>query len=407
MSRFRYSARNAGGNLVTGEEDSVSSEALAAKLKLDGLLPLDIESTSSGGIAALRALWKRLGEIGTIPLRDKALFFRQLSLFLGAGLPLPTSLVSLEDSCACRPLAVKIARVRVAVLGGIPLPSAVQSVGILDTAGSAMLKVGDETGDFAKSASLIADRFEMLDRLKGKIISAMAYPAIVMAFALMLLYFMMGYMLPRLLEAFSHMNISLPALTVKVLAFGRNLPLVLSLCCAFLILTFVSWRFLRRYRAVRLVVGHIALKLPVIGKMRRNAILSKVLRSLGSLISAGVSHLDSLDICADMCGNAVIEDIFRELSKAIVRGEDLGEKVFEFDELCPVASQLVAAGSKTGSLDKMLLYAADWYELDFDNSVQRFSDLISPLLIIIVGALVGVVALAVYSPMLHAMRSML
>ena len=394
--KFSYRARSSAGELRTGVVECADAREAARLLRRQSLLPLAIEAGASEKAARPAAsLWRKLCSIGTVPLLQKALFFRELALFTAAGIPLSVSLQRLAETSRCVPMIKKIRRVCRGVNGGQSMSRAMRDGRFCEPVDRMMLSVGEETGRLSESLTLVAERYERRERLRSKILSALAYPALVLFFSLAVLLVMFVFVLPKFHGIFARLKIPMPALTAKLFYVSGHLPLILSFLLACVSAAAGAIWGLRRVPGARLAIDRLRLKVPVVGALRAKAALARSLRSLGLLLKSGVPLLRSLELSAETSHNA-----------AASRGVGLAARARELALLQPVTATLIAAGEQTGKMDEMLLRAAEWHERALDEGIKRLTSVLEPLLIIAVGLAAAIVVAAIFLPILQAVRSL-
>lgn len=405
--KFSYRARSSAGELRTGVVECADAREAARLLRRQSLLPLAIEAGASEKAARPAAsLWRKLCSIGTVPLLQKALFFRELALFTAAGIPLSVSLQRLAETSRCVPMIKKIRRVCRGVNGGQSMSRAMRDGRFCEPVDRMMLSVGEETGRLSESLTLVAERYERRERLRSKILSALAYPALVLFFSLAVLLVMFVFVLPKFHGIFARLKIPMPALTAKLFYVSGHLPLILSFLLACVSAAAGAIWGLRRVPGARLAIDRLRLKVPVVGALRAKAALARSLRSLGLLLKSGVPLLRSLELSAETSHNAAMARTLMELHDAASRGGGLAARARELALLQPVTATLIAAGEQTGKMDEMLLRAAEWHERALDEGIKRLTSVLEPLLIIAVGLAAAIVVAAIFLPILQAVRSL-
>ena len=406
--RFLYKARSEEGELRHGTIQCPSAEEAARRLRELGLFPVLIEAERRPPAfrSLINSAWEKMSSIGTIPLSEKTIFFRQLETFVGAGVSLGASLQHLALNTSCRPLAKKIRRMQRDVDEGRSLSRSIAERGILDLAGQAMAEAGEEAGQLDRSLALIAAQYERREALRKKIASALAYPMIVMLFSLVLLFVLFYHILPRFREVFHHMNLRIPSQTAWVFSLSEAMPRMAFLAIAAGGALFVLLRLLRRYGRGRFLMDSILLRVPVVGKMVAKSALSRCMRTLGTLLGSGVPLLRSLELSARATQNSAVTAAIMSLHDAASRGASLGVRASEQKVFPPLVAQLISAGEQTGGLEKMLMKIAEWYDRDLEESVKRLASVMEPFLILIVGMIAAAVIFALFFPILSLVQTL-
>ena len=269
--------------------------------------------------------------VGTVSLRRKALFYRQFAAVVEAGISLDSALSDLAEGETYRPLSCRIEAVRRHVAAGEALHAALAAGHLAGAMEQALLAAGEESGRLGESLALLAQVCERQERLRGRILSAMVYPGFVLCFSGAVVTVMFYWVLPRFREVFARMNMEMPPLTKLLFGLSEHFP-ALALGLLFgLLAGGALWTGLRRIAAVRVWTDLIRLKLPVAGRLIRCASLSRGLRSLGVMLSAGEPMLRALELAADAAGNAAVAAAFLKLRQAALEGTSLSKAAAEID----------------------------------------------------------------------------
>ncbi|MBP5212354.1 MAG: type II secretion system F family protein, partial [Pyramidobacter sp.] len=385
-----------------------TAQAAADELSLRGLLPVRIflakEERSQGKSES--SLWDRLSAVGSVPLRRKTLFYRQFAVLAGAGIPLGNVLTDLSRGESYRPLARRIEIARRCVAAGEPLNVALREARLADEMESALLAAGEESGKCAETLDMLAQACERQSRLRGRVRSAMVYPAFVLVLSGAVLAVMFRWVLPRFQDVFARMDMELPALTKALFHVSGNFRLWTAAALLGVFLLTAAALFLRRIGRVRFLFDWLRLKTPVLGRIVRCSALSRGFRSLGVMLASGVPLLRALEFAGKASGNAVIEGAFDGMREAALHGAPLGSAAGKHAFFKPVAFQLMSAGERSGSLDAMLVKAAEWYESDLEEAVKRLGAALEPLLTLLVGGVAALVAAGLFAPVLQSVREL-
>lgn len=405
---FTYQARDGNGTLRRGTITAATAQAAADELSLRGLLPVRIflakEERSQGKSES--SLWDRLSAVGSVPLRRKTLFYRQFAVLAGAGIPLGNVLTDLSRGESYRPLARRIEIARRCVAAGEPLNVALREARLADEMESALLAAGEESGKCAETLDMLAQACERQSRLRGRVRSAMVYPAFVLVLSGAVLAVMFRWVLPRFQDVFARMDMELPALTKALFHVSGNFRLWTAAALLGVFLLTAATLFLRRIGRVRFLFDWLRLKTPVLGRIVRCSALSRGFRSLGVMLASGVPLLRALEFAGKASGNAVIEGAFDGMREAALHGAPLGSAAGKHAFFKPVAFQLMSAGERSGSLDAMLVKAAEWYESDLEEAVKRLGAALEPLLTLLVGGVAALVAAGLFAPVLQSVREL-
>jgi type IV pilus assembly protein PilC len=401
---YRYRARNADGKAINGVITAYSQEQVVQQLRGQGLIPISIAQDTE---AERESFLDRMRKIGTVPLKDKAVMFRQLATMISAGITLGSALDILAEQTKNKKLADAVRHVKRQVDSGVSLSVAMRSRKEFNTLMVSIVKAGEEGGVLDSSLDRLATFLERQDQLRKKIYSAVTYPAVVMSFALIVVYILVTFIVPRFALVFGDMGVDLPAITAVTFNFAIWMNKNWYVFLLGILLFFIIVILLNRFESTKPIMDRIKLKLPVVGGLIYEAIMARTNRTLSSLVQAGVPILMALEMTAGVAGNHVIASAYEELREAARRGQGLGETAMKSSVFPLMTSHMMTIGEQTGRLEEMLAKVADWFEFELDEKIKRLTSIIEPLLIIFVGGIVALVASAIFLPIVGAIQAML
>jgi type IV pilus assembly protein PilC len=319
---------------------------------------------------------------------------------IDAGLPLVQCLELLAKEEPDKRLAAAIDQVRVDVEAGSTLADAMQKRPYaFDTLFTNMVAAGEAGGILDVILQRLSTFIEKQAKLVSQVRSAMIYPIAVLSIAAIVVTVIMVKVVPTFTDLFRGLNAKLPSITLGVIWISNKTIIALP----FLVVGGIGASFLfRRYyatKAGRLRVDAILLRLPLLGMIFRKVAVARFCRTLSTLISSGVPILDGLDITAKTSGNAIIEGAIRTVRSRIERGETIATPLRASGIFPPMVVQMIGAGESTGALDAMLGKIADFYEDEVDVAVKGLLTLLEPILIAVLGAIVGTIVVAMYMPL--------
>lgn len=407
--KFRYRAKSNEGAMVEGVVEGASQIAAVEALRTKGLFPVSVEGRGGAGASSgeSRGLLDALRTIGTVPLREKVIFFRQLSTMIRAGVTMGSSLSILVEQTKSPRLADSIRRVKASVEAGMPLSAAMRLRSEFSTLMVSMVAAGEEGGKLTESLERLAVFLERQDELRRKIVSAVTYPAVIILFAFFILYLLITVVMPRFSTVFKGMGIPLPKVTLFVFDLSEwvaefwYIPL---LAVAGLIGVLV---LMNRNPDTKPILDRAKLRLPLVGDIFYKSIMARSNRTLASLMDAGVPILKSLEMTAQVTDNAPVSDAYLKLRDAARKGASLGDTARTISLFPVMIAHMMSVGEETGQLASMLDKVAGWFELELDEKVKRLTSILEPLLIVVVGGIVAVVALAIFTPIVTAIQAMM
>jgi type IV pilus assembly protein PilC len=388
---YAYSVRDRAGKLVSGTLDAESEALVASRLRAMGYAPLSISASKQGmkRDLAIPGMGKR------VKLKDLAVFSRQFATMIDSGLSLLRALSILCDQTESKELARVLGEVRKDVETGSPLSTAMgQHPKVFPPLMVNMTRAG-EVGGFLDAVMLqIAKNYEAEVRLRGKIKSAMTYPVVVLVMGVGMLLFVV----PTFSKMFKDLGGTLPLPTRVLVAMSDGLRLGAPVLLVLLVALAVTYAKVKRKDSVRAIVDPMKLKVPVFGNLFRKIALSRFARNLGTMTSSGVPILQSLDIVADTTGNVVLARAIRDVQESVRTGESLAKPLEQHPVFPAMVVQMMAVGEDTGALDQMLLKISEFYDQEVEATTEQLTALIEPIMIGILGGVVGAMVVALYMP---------
>ncbi len=395
MNVYKYKARNPEGEILRDEIEGEGRDAVAELLRSRGLLVIDV---SEQGL--------REHEIPSLAqgvrADDLVVFTRQLATMIEAGLPLVRSLRILTEQTESAKLRDIVGAVRKDIESGSSLSEALhRHEKVFGKLYVEMVRAGEVGGALDEVLLRVAAQLEKDQELRRKVRGAMAYPLFVLAFALVAAMFMLIFIVPIFAGMYADLGGSLPlptrialGLSSFLTGLGGSAMLVLAAAGAFV---FVRWA---RTENGRKRWGRFVLRIPLgIGGVVRKVALARCARTLGALISSGVPILQALEISATSSGNPVVEAALLRGRDSIRQGSPIHAPLETESVFPPMVTRMIAVGEETGNLDGMLSKIADFYESEVDNTVKSLTSIIEPVMILIVGGIVGAIIISMYLPM--------
>lgn len=396
MASFAYTAINAQGVELNGVISAPDADAAREQLRLRGLLAEKIEEASGGGLAEASITLRRR-------VKPKALqvFSRQFATMIEAGLNVVSALVILEEQTSDETLAGVVAELRRDVEGGLLLSEAMaRHPRAFSRLYVAMVEAGEAAGTLDVVLDRVAFQIEKQEAIRRRVKGAMIYPTLVLVFAALVLIGMLLFLVPVFVRIFAQLNGELPSLTQWVVQASN----VLRGSWFVVIPTLVASPFaFRRFTATesgRRLWDRLKLRIPMkIGDTVLKVTMARFSRTLATLVAAGVDIITALEITGQTAGNWVIEDALEGVRAKVHEGVPIAQPLVDNAVFPPMVAQMVKVGEETGELEKMLTKIADFYEDEVDAAVSSLTSIIEPLMMIAVGAMVGVIIIAMYLPM--------
>lgn len=399
MAKFKYKGRDPYGKVVEGKLEATTVEELESTLKKRGLIPLKIEKTEEGGLEGL--LFRFFGK-RAVNIKSLLFFTRQFTTMLKAGLPLTRILEILSYQSPTKKLRELSKEIKRNVESGIPLSTSMLNYPtIFSNLYVSMVRAGEVGGTLDRSLERITEFLENDYRLRQKIKSAMSYPLFVLIFAFSLGFFMLTIFVPRFAGFFADLNVPLPALTQFTLNISKFLRLYWWVLLIVVIVIYAFYNIYKSTPSGRERLDRSKLKMPVLGKLNHLTIMARFTGTLSSLLAAGVPLLQALDTVASTVDNVIIEREIAKIEDRVRRGETLSKPMEDSHLFTPMVVQMTAVGEETGELEDMLHKVSQFYEEEVDRAVGQLTSLIEPLLIIVVGGIIGFIVISLYLPIFY------
>jgi type IV pilus assembly protein PilC len=387
---FVWEGTDRKGKKVKGKSMATNEAAVRADLRRQGVVPSRIKKQSKG----------MFGGGGTITPLDIAIFSRQLATMLSAGIPLVQSFEIVGSGHENAAMQKLIMAIKGDVEGGSSLTEALAKHPLyFDDLFINLVEAGEQAGALETLLDKIATYKEKTEALKKKIKKALTYPAAVLVVAFVVTAILLIFVIPAFEDLFKGFGADLPTFTRMVIdlsVFVRLKGWYLAIMMGSGVATF--FYFKKRSRAMRHWLDRMSLKMPIIGGILQKAAIARYARTLSTMFSAGVPLVEALESVAGATGNIVYEVGVLEMRDEVATGQRLQQAMENTDLFPNMVIQMIAVGEESGSLDEMSSKVADFYEEDVDNAVDNLSSLLEPMIMAILGVLVGGLVVAMYLP---------
>lgn len=396
MPVFKYKGKNRVGNVITGERMARSPQELSRALEREQIQVLNIERKR----ASFKLPFVGKGGRQKVSMRELSVFNRQLSVMFNAGLPITQGLGILGEQQKNKYLKEVILDVRRDVEAGANFSNALQKhPKVFNDLYTSMIQAGEASGNLDTILLRLSEYIENMAKLVGRVKSALAYPVAVLIAAVVLTAVILWKVVPTFQGLFTQLGADLPVPTQIVIAASEFLQsnfFIMLIAGVGLALAFRSYN--NTYKGRR-VVDRLKLRLPVFGDLLLKTGVARVTRTLSTLLNAGVEIIEAITITAKTAGNAIIEDTIMHSRASVQEGKPIYES-WEETKLFPfMVTQMVGVGEQTGSLSNMLEKIADFYDEEVEQAVSALISLMEPIMILLLGGLVGSVVIAMYLPM--------
>lgn len=399
MPTYIYKARNMSGGVVTGSIDAESQRSVILRLKQQHLMVISAEEEKPNPImdAVNRMAESFMHRVG---LKDLVLFSRQLSTLINAGIPIVQCLNVLIDQVENKNFKKIIMDVREDIEKGASITIAMgKHPQVFNQLYTSMIKSGESGGVLDEVLERISSYLESVQALQRKVRTAMAYPGVVSVVATGVVIFLLTVVIPAFEDVFESFGAQLPIPTQILINISKLLRLYLPwIALTGIIVFFVIRLLVTKTEKGKITFDSLCLRIPVFGPLFRKIAVSRFARTLGTLIRSGVSILEALEIVAKTSGNKIVELAVMGARSSIREGERITDPLRECGVFPPMVIQMVSVGEETGALDNMLMKVADYYDREVDMAVSALASLIEPLLIVVLGIIVGAIVICMYLP---------
>jgi len=414
MPVFQYVALDSQGAEVKDKIEALSEKEAISKIRNMGYFPTKVRARGGEKKPAAKAVTRvksRRGAHGKVKVKVVTEFARQLSTLQDAGLPILRSLRILEEQQKAGTFKRVVGYVADEIEGGATLSEALSRFPrAFDRLFVNMVAAGETGGVLDLILSRVADFMEKARKLKARVKSAMVYPILVLSAAFSIVLLLMKFVIPKFTVVLKDMagGAELPKITQIVLGisnwiayeYGWAILLGVPFGAVFLL------RVVKRFRAGRLVVDTVKLKLPVIGNLSSKIAVTRWTRTLGTLISAGVPILDAINVTRETAGNEVYANMLGNVHDSIRQGDTFAGPLKQSKTVDLIVSNMVSVGEETGDLDKMLMKVADNYDEQVDVLVGSLMSLLEPVMVLVLGCIVLVIVLSIFLPMIKVVTSL-
>jgi type IV pilus assembly protein PilC len=396
MASYAFKALDLSGVATRGEMDAGDKQAVAAQLRSKGLIVVEIEEQKPASAGDILARFRR------VKADELVIATRQLSTMVNSGMSLLRSLYVIEEQTENEKLREIFIDVRKDVEAGLALSDALRKhPDIFNDLYVAMVQAGETGGILDSTLVRVAEQLEKDAALRRQIKAAMVYPAMIASFAFVVLFALVAFLVPVFEQIFKDFGGELPAIT-KFTVFLSHLATerfyVLFGGMFAVVWAFRTWK---KTESGRMQWDRLKLKFPMkIGDIVQKVALARFSRTFSGLISAGVPMLEAIDITGKTSGNKVIEKAMLEVRESVKKGGSLTAPMMDVPEAFPVmVTQMIGVGEETGALETMMTKVADFYEEQVAAAVKALTSILEPVMILIVGGIVGFIVIAMYLPM--------
>ena len=385
-----------GGSVIKGSMEAGSESAVTGKLRAQGLTPLEIKPLSKTG---LNREIRLPGLGGTVKAKSLALFTRQMAGLLKAGLPLMRTLAILIEQTDDKKLQPALVKVQADVESGSSLSQALaRHTNVFPPLMISIVRVGETGGFLARALDSLAENYKKESELQNKIRAAVTYPIIVLIVAVLGVIAMVTFVVPVFETMFAGIGSELPLPTQILVNISRNMWWILPLLLVTVLGVTIWWLRNKNNENVRKVLDPFKLKMPIFGKLFTKLAVARFSRNLSMMLDAGVPIIQALAIVGQASNNWAVERAVHDIQESVRQGRSFSAPLAKANVFPPMVSQMVAVGEESGTLSDMLASIADFYEDEVETTTSQLSSTIEPILIVILGIVIGGIVISLYLP---------
>jgi type IV pilus assembly protein PilC len=391
---FIYTATDLTGARQKGETSGESKQAVIEALRQQGLTVQVLDEKKTG-------MNMEIGLPKRVKATDLTIMTRQLATMVSSGMTLLRAFYVLEDQIENKKLKDTISLIREDIEAGLNFSDALaRHPKIFNPLYVSMVRAGEAGGVLEEALDRTADQLEKDDSLRRQVKSAMMYPAVVLTFAGMVLVGLIAFIVPVFVDVFKEFGGELPAITKFTVAMSKSVTGYWYVWIVTLVAIVLAFRFWKRSSWGRPQWDRVRLRVPFkIGDTVQKIALARWSRTLSALYSAGVPILHAIEVTGTTAGNAVVEDAMAEVVESVKSGGTIAAPLRDAPIFPPMVAQMIAVGEETGGLDTMLDKVADFYEDQVSAAIKALTSILEPVMIVLVGAIVGFIVIAMYMPM--------
>ena len=391
MPTFKYTAKGMDGGTMTGTLTVANQGLVLEALRKQGLVVIGVREVAS-----------TKGRVRTgVKLEDLVVFSRQLATLVDAGIPLVTSLDTLYAQLEQRGMKAVVGRVRDDVEGGTNFTEALaKHPTVFSTLFVSMVKAGEASGTLAEILDRLATYLEKTSALERKVKSSLVYPALVTCMAFGITALLLLKVVPTFKSIFAQLGGELPLPTKILLQVSDFCQHYFFLGIILMVVAVIAFQRLAKTPAGRLRLDRIILRLPIFGILLRKVAIARFARTLTTLTKSGVAILTALEIVGKTAGNRVVELAVERVRVSIREGESIAGPLGASGVFPPLVVRMVGVGEQTGQMEKMLTKIADFYESEVDTAVGSLTSIIEPLIIGVLGVIIGGIVIAIFLPII-------
>jgi type IV pilus assembly protein PilC len=405
MASYAYTARDKTGAIAKGNLFALDRASAVANLLEKGLVPIllkeeDLSGSKNKGVAGIVGIFGKLKFGNKIKLTDKVIFSRQFATMVNAGVPVAKSLAILKEQTTSKPFQIVIADLVKRVEGGTTLSAAMGAhPEVFSSVFVNMVAAGETGGILDEVLERLAVQQEKDAEIVGKVRGAMIYPGVITSVTIGAFVFLMTVIVPKLGAIFLDLGVDLPIYTKIMLGISNALTKYGIFVFAGFVAGFILISRYVHTPGGKKIFHALILKMPIFGPIISKVNIARFARTFGSLMTSGIAVLEALKATSSAVGNVVFKADLEHIAAEVKNGKPISEPMRASKLFPPIVSQMISVGEETGKLDEILLKLAEFYEKEVDSIVAGITSIIEPILIIVIGVIVGFIIVSVFGPL--------
>ena len=395
MLTYSYNAKNINGSELTGQLQAQSRHEVIALLKQKGLFLLKVEPQNK--FSAILTAGTQMG--GRVSIKEKAIFTHQLATLLKAGMKLTAALKTLSKQSGNKHLKAVISQVHDDIEQSSSLSEAMsRHPKIFSHVYTAIIEAAEQSGALSETLKVLSSQLKSQASVSSRIKSALVYPIFLLAVSALVVGVLMIFVIPKFIELFVNANQKLPVPTKILITVTETMKGSWWIVILVIVAVICAITTALKNRRFKVFFDSLLLNLPVAGELNRKLQLARFARTLGSLLNGGVRILTAIQTTKGTTNNIAFADDICGLEERILKGSTLAEAIVSQKYFSEIASNMVAVGEETGALPEMLLELADMYDNESESAIGSMTTLLGPLMIVVLGLIIGFVVLAILMP---------
>ena len=408
MATYNYMVRSLKGDVVEGSIDGDTQDLVATKLKDMGYFIVNINKFKEDKIK-IKNKTLSFSIFNRIKAREMVVFTRQFSTLISSGMSLLESLIVLEKQTTNPKFKTVISEIRMYVESGHSLSESMERhTSVFNRLYINLVRAGEAGGVLDRTMNDLGDFLEKEEEIRSKVSSKTAYPKFVLAFAVVITFVIILFLVPTFKGIYDELGATLPVITQIVISIGdlfKKIYFYIILAAVVFGGRYLFKRFVRSTRG-RYLMDRIKIHIPKVGDLFKKMALARFSRHFGILLATGVPILNSLEIAKGVADNVLISDALEKIRKGIREGENISDPMSRMEVFPPMMIQMIAVGERTGTLDDISAKIADFYDKEVSNSIDMLVTILEPIMLLFVALLVGGIVLSMYLPMFNIYQNM-